>query len=133
MVEAVRDGRMWWRGGGLHSQRVCGPYPIIQVQTYVTIWKWLDHGSMELLSNTQFGNSRWFWPLPMCRDAWPFATCSRGHRGLQYTRAGTLVRPGEFGHAYRMYSMSEKPGATAPRSLPGLRGESDPGTLSYTG
>jgi transposase len=26
VVEAVRDGRTWWRSGGLHAQRVCGPY-----------------------------------------------------------------------------------------------------------
>jgi hypothetical protein len=26
MVEAVRDGRTWWRSGDLHAQRVCGPY-----------------------------------------------------------------------------------------------------------
>jgi hypothetical protein len=25
-VEAGRDSRMWWHGGGLHAQRDCGPY-----------------------------------------------------------------------------------------------------------
>jgi hypothetical protein len=29
VVEAVRDGRTWWRSGGLHAQRVCGPYTTI--------------------------------------------------------------------------------------------------------
>jgi hypothetical protein len=25
-VEAGRDSRTWWHGGGLHAQRDCGPY-----------------------------------------------------------------------------------------------------------
>jgi hypothetical protein len=52
-----------------------------------------------------------------------FATCLRGYRGLlrEPERQCSAVSSGTS-----IACMSERPGATAPRSLPELRRESDP-------